>query len=438
VNRAFAEEFDAVAESGLFAELAAAGLLVSHEVASPELAATADAHAVIRPERVPFISYPYEWSFGELKDAALLTLDVQRRALERGFTLRDASAYNVQFRGGTPVMIDTLSIGRHVDGEPWVAYRQFCEHFVVPLALMAHTDVRCSALLRQFINGVPLDLGANLLPFRTRLSPSLALHVHLHARAQRTYEHADVKAVAGTRRMSRRALLAFVTSLRDAVESLEWAPAGTEWADYTSDNNYSGRAHEAKRALVREYASRVAPRTAWDLGANTGVFSRVVRDAGAATVVAFDVDPAAVERNYREVRRSGETGITPLVVDLTDPSPAHGWAHEERMSLAERGPADLVLALALVHHLAISNNVPLERVAAYLARLGRSAIVEFVPKSDSQVRRLLTNRPDIFPDYTRDGFEAAFAGPFEVVDRQPIEESDRWLYLFRRRTTSTS
>lgn len=433
VNRTFAEDYDAVAASGLFEELAGAGLLVAHEVAGPELAATDAAHAVLRPERLPFISYPYEWAFGQLRDAALLTLDLQRRALERGFTLRDASAYNVQFRDSQPVFIDTLSIGRHAEGAPWVAYKQFCEHFLVPLALMAHTDVRCELLLRQFIDGVPLDLGSKLLPARTRLSPSLALHVHLHARAQRKYEHADVKAVAGGRRMSRAALLNLLTSLRGVVEGLEWAPAGTEWADYTTNTNYSDRAHEAKKALVRDLVAPLGARVAWDLGANTGTFSRVVRDAGVPAVLSFDIDPAAVERNYREVRRTGERGITPLLLDLTNPSPAQGWAHEERMALAQRGPADVVLALALVHHLAISNNVPLERVAAYLARLGRALVIEFVPKSDSQVRRLLTNREDVFPDYTRDGFEAAFAHHFTMAERRPVEESERWMYLFRRR-----
>ncbi|MBV9878863.1 MAG: class I SAM-dependent methyltransferase [Gemmatirosa sp.] len=433
MNRTFAADFDAVAASGLFEELAAAGLLVAHEMESPALAATESAHAVLRPEKLPFISYPYEWSFGQLRDAALLTLDLQRRALERGFTLRDASAYNVQFRDGRPVFIDTLSIGRHAEGTPWVAYKQFCEHFLVPLALMAHTDVRCGLLLRQFIDGVPLDLGSRLLPTRTRLSPSLALHVHLHARAQRKYEHADVQSVAGGRRMSRSALLNFVTSLRDAVEGLSWTPAGTEWADYTSDNNYTDRAHEAKKALVRDLVAPLKPRVAWDLGANTGIFSRVLRDAGVPTVMSFDIDPAAVERNYREIKRSGERGVTPLVLDLTNPSPAQGWAHDERMSLANRGPADVVIALAIVHHLAISNNVPLERVAAFLARLGRSLVIEFVPKSDSQVKRLLTNREDVFPTYTRDGFEEAFAYHFALVDRRPVEESERWIYLFQRR-----
>ena len=437
VNRVFAGEYDAIVASGLYEELASAGLLVSHSIESPALAATPDAHAVIRPERVPFVSYPYEWCFGQLKDAALATLEVQQRALERGFALRDATAYNVQFRDGRPVLIDTLSLGRYEEGEPWIAYRQFCEHFLVPLALMAYTDVRCGALQRQFLNGIPLDLGSRLLPARTRFSPALALHVHMHARAQQKYQHADVKQVAGGRRMSRAALKNLITSLQDAVAALDWRPAGTEWAEYVDNTNYTDQAHVAKRELVREFVAPLGARTAWDLGANVGVFSRVVRDAGVPTVLAFDIDPAAVERNHRDIRRSGEKGITPYLLDLTNPSPAQGWAHEERMSIAERGPADVVLALALVHHIAISNNVPLERVAAYLARLGRSVIIEFVPKTDSQVKRLLTNREDVFPTYTTDGFEAAFARHFTMAERRPIPESDRWLYLFHRREATT-
>ncbi len=434
VNRAFAEEFDACVSSGLFESLAADGLLVPHRVVGLERAWRPDAHAVLEPTRIDFVSFPYEWAFGALKDAALLTLEVQERSLARGFALRDASAYNVQFRDGRPILIDTLSFARYREGEPWVAYKQFCEHFLVPLALMSTRDIRCGRLQREYLEGVPVDLASALLPRLTWARAGILLHVHLHARAMRRYEEASVASVTRGRGMSRQGLLGFVGSLRSTVEKLSWRPADTTWANYAGDHNYSESGLAEKRRLVREYLAAVSPRRVWDLGANTGTFSRVAREV-APSVICFDVDPAAVELNYREVRDRHETGLLPLQLDLMNPSPATGWAHEERFSLEARGPADALLALALVHHLAIANNVPLPRIAEFFARLGRALVIEFVPKSDSQVERLLRNRPDVFPEYTREGFERAFAAHYEIAATAGIPDTQRSLYLMHRRRT---
>jgi ribosomal protein L11 methylase PrmA len=432
VDRSFSDEYDACVSSGLYDELIARDLLVAHRDVGVGFAATPDAHTVIEPARVPFVSYPYEWSFGQLRDAALLTLEIQERALDRGFVLRDASAYNVQLVDGRPLFIDTLSFERYRDGAPWAAYKQFCEHFLLPLALISACDVRCGRLQREWLDGIPLDLGSALLPRRSWLRPGILLHVHLHARAMRRYASASVAEVARGRRVSRQAMLRLAGSLRDAVRGLDWRPAGTVWADYASDHSYSDEAMNAKRRLVRECVAAVAPSTVWDLGGNTGTFSRVAREI-AGFVVCFDADPAAVELNYREVRARKETGLLPLQMDLMNPSPAHGWAHEERLSLESRGPVDLVMALALVHHLAIANNVPLPALADWLARLGRSLVIEFVPKSDSQVERLLTNRTDIFPQYTAEGFERAFEPGWRIEAKHRIDDSQRALYLMRRR-----
>jgi hypothetical protein len=429
VNTVFRDRFEAFLSSGLYDELAGEGLLVSHRAADPALAATADAYAVLQPDRVEFISYPYEWSFGQLRDAALRTLELQERALARGFTLRDASAYNIQFVDGRPILIDTLSFEPRREGAPWEAYHQFCEHFLVPLALMSHRDIRCGALLRPYLDGIPLDLGSRLLPPGTWLRPGILFHIHLHAWMTGRYAEPGAGNAASRRRaLSPEAALQLVRSLRGAVERLDWTPAGTEWAEYTQDNNYTEAASRSKREMVVAMLRGTGAQMAWDLGANTGEYSRAAREV-VPRVISFDLDPAAVERNYRRIRKDGETGILPLLLDLTNPSPAQGWAHRERLSLAERGPADALLALALVHHLAIGHNLPLERIAAFLSRLGRRLVIEFVPKSDSQVQRLLHDRPDIFPEYTRDGFEDAFRRHFRLDRSAPIPESERTLYL---------
>jgi hypothetical protein len=427
VNRSIKASYDAFVASGLYEELTGAGLLVPHQEAPLALAASDEAAAVLVPERIPFISYPYEWSFGQLKDAALLTLELQERALRRDFVLRDASAYNVQFRDDRPVFIDTLSFEPRAEGSPWVAYHQFCEHFAVPLLLMARRDIRCGLLLRGALDGVPLELGSRLLPRRTWLDLNVLLHVHLHARAQARYADAPARAVTRHRGMSRHAVEALVGGLRRLIERLDWTPAGTVWADYVDDNSYTDAAARSKRDIVARSVATIGARTVWDLGANTGEYSRAARET-AGQVVAFDIDPAAVERNYRRVKSTGETGLLPLLMDLANPSPALGWAHGERLSLEQRGPADALLALALVHHLAIGRNLPLPGIASYLARLGRHLIIEFVPKDDIQVQRLLRHREDVFPGYTADGFEQAFRRHFRIDAVEPVAESGRRVY----------
>ncbi len=427
VNRVFADEFDACSSSGLYDELMADRLLVPHASVDVALALTTDAHAVLEPERLPFISYPYEWCFGQLKDAALLTLAVQSRALERGFVLRDASAYNVQFVDGRPVFMDTLSFERYRDGEPWIAYKQFCQHFLVPLMLMARRDIRFGLLLREYLDGIPLDFGSEMLPRRSWADIRALLHIHMHARAQRKYSETKVSSAVGTRRMTKQALVALSENLSEAIERLTWQPDGTQWANYVQETNYSDAAVASKRDTIRRYLRESNPAVVWDIGANTGVYSRIAREI-APLVISFDIDPAAVERNYRTVRLENETGILPLLMDLTNPSPALGWAHAERMSLEERGPADVVMALALVHHLAIGNNVPLGHVATFMAQLGHNLIIEFVDKEDSQVARLLRNRADIFTDYSKEGFERAFETFFTIDACEQVGDARRWLY----------
>jgi len=415
-------------DSGLYTALVRDALLIPHREAGSVLPDRQDIYKTLVPEPVPFISYPYEWSFSQLKDAAVATLAIHKQALDFGMALKDASAYNSQFHHGRPLLIDTLSFEQYREGEPWIAYRQFCQHFLAPLALMSHTDIRLGQLLRVYIDGIPLDLASRLLPGSTRLSLGLGAHLHLHARTQQRY--AD-KVVKPGRRMSRLAMQGLVSNLADTVSALHWKPAGTEWAQYYDQTNYTDTAFLDKQRLVGDYLDRAQPRTVWDLGANTGVFSRVAAQRGIPTL-AFDIDPAAVERNYQDCRQRNEPNILPLLLDLTNPSPGIGWQNQERSSFIERGPADAVLALALIHHLAIGNNLPFPNVTEFLARVGKTLIIEFVPKSDSQVQRLLATRGDIFSNYTQQAFEAAFAQRFSTLESARIEGSQRVLYLMKR------
>lgn len=433
VNLGYREDYDRLLSSGLYGSLVDAGLLVAHREVGPRPPESPECYKVLRPEPLPFISYPFEWSFSQLRDAALTTLAIQRRCLDRGMSLKDGSAYNIQFRKGEPLLIDTLSFERYSEGSPWSGYRQFCQHFLAPLALAGYSDVRLSQLLRVHLDGIPLDLASRLLPFRTRFRFSLLTHLHLHAKAQTHY--ADKPGRRVRRAVSRRALLGLIENLESCVGGLRWTPPRDDWASYYGDTNYSDEGFRHKQQLVSEFLDLIRPKPdmVWDLGANTGLFSRLAASRG-MTTIAFDQDPACVERNYRVCRQEGITNLLPLWVDLTNPSPNLGWHGRERMSLLERGSPDAVLALALIHHLAIANNLPLSRLAGFFGELCRSLIIEFVPKTDSQVRRLLASREDIFPDYTQQAFEQAFSRYFEIRTVRQISQSERSLYQMERRS----
>lgn len=431
VNKTYEENYNFLISSGLYKNLENEALLIPHDEVNFDFPKPDVGYKIIKPEPLEFISYPYEWCFSQLKDAALTTIEIQKKALDSGMSLKDCSAYNIQFRKGKPVFIDTLSFEIYKEGAPWVAYRQFCQHFLAPLALMAYKDVRLNQLFRVYVDGIPLDLANKLLPSRTFLDFSLLLHIHLHARSQSYFGNKPLGQEIKKRKFSRMSMLGLVDNLKSAIEKLKWHPRQTEWADYYMDSNYSDEALNHKKQIVSEFLKILNPKLVWDLGGNIGLFSRIAAGQG-AQVVSFDIDPAAVEKNYFECVRKGEANVLPILVDFTNPSPNIGWQNQERMSLLERGPADTALSLALIHHLAISNNLPFYRIADFFSRICNFLIIEFVPKNDSQVKRMLSAREDIFPDYTQQAFECDFGKYFKVLNSVKIKDSERVLYVMKK------
>ncbi len=431
VNESCRASYETLMGSGLYEELVGKQLLVPHvEVEASR--GDDGAYRVLRPELIPFISYPYEWSFGQLKKAALTTLRIQKIALRHGMSLRDSSAFNVQFIGSRPVFIDTLSFEGYVEGKPWVGYRQFCQHFLAPLFLIAGCDPRLSVLSSNWIDGIPLDVARRLAARRYRWRPGFLTHIYLHSKAQERFQRGTT-ARSDPPRLSRTSLMRIIDSLRATIEGLDWNPEKTPWADYYSRTTYSEEAMGKKRSFVDSVLGEIKPSRVVDLGANTGEFSAVAARSG-AYVVATDIDRGAVELCFRRTSAEGSRSVLPLVVDLTNPTPGHGWLNVERTSFLERcyGKTDLVLALALVHHLAIGNNVPLRSVAALFSRAGTNVVVEFVGKRDAQVQRLLASREDIFGEYSDAGFESALSGTFRIVRKQQIDGTHRVMYHLRR------
>jgi hypothetical protein len=405
-------------------------LLIPHKEVHGHKGLNDKAYKVIEPEKVAFISYPYEWSFSQLKDAALTTLEIQKIALHYGMTMKDGSAYNIQFHKGTPIFIDTLSFEIYHDGKPWEAYKQFCQHFLAPLALMSYTDIRLNQLLKLYLDGIPLDLTSRLLPFRTKVSFSLLMHLHLHAKSQTKYES---KGSAGKNiKIKYTNLVALIESLISTVRKLRLKNQNTEWGEYYTFTNYSDRSFAHKKDIVDRYLKDIKPRTLWDLGANTGEFTRIA-SRQEVNCIAFDIDPLAVDSNYKYIKQQKITNILPLVMDLTNPSPAIGWNNKERMAIRKRSHPDTILALALVHHLAISNNLPFSKISKFLSRLSDNLIIEFVPKTDSQVKKLLESRKDIFGDYHEEAFIKEFEVFYTIQAKEKVSDSERVVFWMKRK-----
>jgi len=432
IDYSYKEQYEKLIKSELYKKLTEKNLIIPHsEVKNLDI--DYDYYKIIKPEKIPFISYPYEWSFSQLKDAALLTLRIQRAAMKYGMTLKDGSAFNIQFLNGYPILIDTLSFEIYNDGQIWKPYKQFCQHFLAPLALMSKKDIRLNLLSKTFIDGIPIDLTAKLLPKTTFGNFGLMAHIHAHAKSQKHYKDKDAKIKQKT--LSKRSFEGLIENLKSSVEKMTWKEDNTEWGDYYSDTNYTEKSFEEKKQFISSILEQVKPKFVWDMGANTGVFSRLASNKGIYTI-SFDIDPLAVEKNYLSSSQNSDQNILPLILDLTNPSSNIGWNNDERMSIIQRGPADMVFALALVHHLAISNNVPLNKLAEFFSHISKFLIIEFVPKSDSQVKRLLLTRDDIFEDYDEKTFELEFSKFFKIINSKKILDSERTVYVMKKLTNS--
>jgi len=428
INNTYKPHYDFLMNSGLYESLAKKNLIIKHATVDKD-GIDGDKYLVIHPEKIPFISYPYEWPFAAYKDAALAVLRIQETALTYGMTLKDASAYNMQFLNGSPVLIDTLSFEIYQEKRPWEAYGQFCRHFLAPLLLMAHVDIRLCRLMQNYIDGIPLDMTDNILKHRGGFSAWQ--HITLHGKSIAKYENLDFERKNKSNiKINKSLQLAMVQSLSRAIAKLKPKNDKSEWGDYYNSNNYTESSSGHKEYLVKQYLQNIGPVSmTWDFGANDGKFSRyALQNSG--YVIAYDVDPVALNRNYLMAKKAKEK-MLPLFMDITSPSPSIGFANKERFSIEQRQKPDVIIMLALIHHLTISNNVPFEMIAQWLASLCKHLIIEFIPKEDSQVKRMLATREDIFKDYTIDAFESVFQRYFTLCDKQKIEESDRVLYLFK-------
>lgn len=427
INECYKKNYEQLMTSGLYETLIKENLLVFHDEVNFD---DINAYKIIKPQLIDFVSYPYEWSFSMLKDASLTTLNIQEKALQYGMSLKDASVYNIQFtKDCKPIFIDTLSF-EIFEETSWKAYGQFCRHFLAPLLLMTFVDMRFQNLLKSYIDGIPLDFVAKILPLKCKFNPSIFMNIYFHSKSINKFKTLGDKTISNFK-MLKSQQLAIIQDLKGLITSLKFPVKISEWGNYYEVTNYSQEAFLSKQKIINEFLDIVHPKTMWDFGANDGTFSKLASKKNIFTT-AFDIDYVAVENNYLKIKNNNENNILPLVLDLTNPSPAIGWANSERKTIFERSSVDLVLMLALVHHLYFSNNLSFNKIAEFVFSFSEYLIIEFIPKEDSQIAILTIFKNENYNIYNMDNFEKAFSKYFDILQKVNIENSDRILYLMKK------
>ncbi len=428
IREVYRKEYEKLIGSGLYTQLTRKRLLIEHKEVN-DISTEQDVFRVIRPEQIPVISYAYEWSFSMLKDAAMCTLNNVLEALEFDMILKDANTYNIQFLNGAPLLIDTLSFETYYENQSWTAYRQFCEHFIAPLILMKYCNASLNKLLIAYPNGIPLEVCKSMLPLRARFNVHVYLHVFLQNNLS-TNRESSLKQPSSL--FTKQKLMTLLNGLKSFVSSLYERKEKTTWDQYYEATITSQDYLEEKNKMVLSFLELVPFQTILDLGANDGVFSLLYTNT-AKQIVALDEDRNCIERLYVRCKQDRITNIIPLVANVAHPSPDIGWNNEERTALFKRIQADLTLSLALIHHLAIANNIPLEKILSWLHSLSPYLLIEFVEKEDPKVQQLLANRKDVFDTYSLAHFKTIIAPLYVILKEGQIPGSSRMLFLLKRK-----
>ena len=437
LNEQALKEWEMLSSKGFFSQLMSRGKLVRTERVDPtqipDLAKSEGCiqnwAAVLKHETIPFISYPYEWPFGMLKDAALLQLELMQAALEEEMILKDASSFNIQWVGACPIFIDIASFERLTPGEPWIGYRQFCQMSLYPLYLQAYKDIPFQSWLRGNIEGIEPAHCINLLSTRDLLRPGVFTHVYLQAKFQAKYGQTskDIRGYFREAGFNRDLIKINVNRLSKLIKDLIWRRTKSQWSNYGTTHSYTDTDHEMKKAFIREVAASHPWSLVWDLGCNTGTYSRIAAEK-AHYVVAMDADLMAIEQFYQELKSEGNTRILPLINNVADHSPPLGWRGLERKALTARGKPELTLCLALIHHLVITHNIPVKDFIEWLSSLTSNLVIEFVTKEDPMAKKLLQNKDDNYTDYEIGYFEKCLSESYHIARRRKLGSGTRVLY----------
>lgn len=425
------EQYKALKNQNIFTKLSSLGLLIEHE----ELFEN-DSEIVILPKQLPFVTYPYEWCFNQYKEAALLTLKLQKYCLENNFSLKDASAFNITFYKGKAVFIDTLSFDFYQNNLPWRGYKQFISHFLGPLVLAHYYGSQSLKLLSNFIDGIPIKMVSSMLPLKSKLNPFLYSNIHLLAKFENKYNEDDKKDVKLVS-LSKKAQLNMLSSLYNYIKKLSLKEE-SEWGDYYNKINYTDEAFLHKSEIINNWVNKLEIKSLIDLGGNDGTFVRQIENKPELALVC-DIDNNAVDLNYKSIKLNRELNILPIVVDVLNPSPSIGFNNQERDSFINRVKKfapDVTLALALLHHMSLSGNIPFNMSAKFFASFSKYLIIEFPKRDDSWVQRLLSSKGEFqnhFNFYTIINFKKDYENYFETIDEISIHNSERVLFLLKRK-----
>ena len=429
INPIYFKQYNSLKDSGFFDKLFKNGLLIRHKEIS-----VSEEETVIQPEHIPFITYPYEWSFNQYKAAALLTLKLQKFCLEHNFSLKDASAFNITFHKGNAIFIDTLSFDFYTEDKPWRAYKQFVSHFFGPLLLAHYHGADMLKLLSNYSDGIPVKIVASMLPFKTKLNPFLYSNIHLLAKFEDKHNE-DYKGEAKVAKLSKKGQLNIITSLYSFIKKLELKEQ-SEWGNYYDKINYSDTAFQQKERIINKWISSINAKTLIDVGGNDGTFVRRIHTQLEQTLVC-DIDNNAVDYNYKALVKNKESFMTPFVLDVLNPSAAIGFNNKERFSFLKRiadFSPDVTLALAVIHHMSLSGNITFAMSAEFFASFSKYLIIEFPKRGDSWVTRLLNSKDDFkdhFEFYNETAFESYYSKYFSTIEKLDIEDSKRVMYLLK-------
>ena len=434
VSSDFSTKYRSFRNSKLYTSLVEKGYLVSSEEIAEETTPQGTT-LITKPTKIPFVSYPSEWTFSQLKEAAKLTLEIQSMCLKHNMSLKDASVYNVQYIGSQPIFIDTLSFEPWQGKLPWKAYRQFCQHFLAPLTLSSYCDVRLHSLYTSHLDGIPLDLAKRLLPFKSYLHPSRFLHLWLHETFQQDKwaKKATQTEVESIGSVPPKSAFGLNESLHASIDSLQSKKSKSSWNTYYQGDSYNDEAFGEKKSILETMLNHLNPQTVWDLGSNDGFFTELVSKHSKYSV-AFDFDVTCLENMYQRLRGQNNQDILPLYLNIANPTPGIGWENKERKSLFDRGPCDLALALAVVHHLVVTAAIPLPKIVDFFRKVSRNLIIEYVPPTDPKFQQISRSNPNDFSFFTEEYFQTTFLKSFTLVKRLPIHSSKRTIYQFQAKT----
>lgn len=436
LDEAAADTWNSITATKFFRDALTAGEIVGTKVSSEAggFVRSAGYSCALEHDRIATISWPWEWSFSMLQDAALLQLRLLASALQEDCALSDATPFNYQFEGVKPLLMDTGSLVVLREGQTWEGYRQFCEQFLNPLLLQAWKGVDFQPWLRGRLEGITAEQFSHLLSARDLLRRGALTHVWLHARLSRHGQAVSVSDSLSSAGFHKDIILRNVAGLQKIVRDLRWAPGRSSWSEYVQQCPHVTDDEPVKSAFVREACVQFSPGMVWDIGCNQGHYSRIAAEF--SRVLALDSDHLTIDRLYQRLRDEASASrtpgrITPLVFNVADPAPSLGWRHQERPCLEERSRPDLVFSLALIHHLVIGSNLRLGDVLDWLHSLQSGVVLEWVDRQDPMVVQMLKNRRDIFSDYHEERLLEELTGRFTILRSVQLPSKTRRLYLLQ-------